>query len=108
MPQTKLNFIFTLLLTSVLLQGCLTFRYAVKEVETGNDGAAVTKKEIGVVRVEAPQGQKTACYLTGWIYGGFCWFVGPNEDSERRAVEKANAIKSNPQAKVEVEYLGRD
>lgn len=87
------------------LCGCTTFRYSVislTETETRRE-----KQEIGVVRVEASDANKVACYLTVWMYGGWCWFIRPNSESDERAVEKANAIK-NVNDKVDVRYLGRD
>jgi hypothetical protein len=94
--------------TCLLMQSCLTFRYAIKTIDPTQKNQLDVKREIGIVRVDASQGQRTVCYLTGVFYGGYCWFVAPNEDSDRRALEKGNMIKSKSDEKIEVEYLGRD
>lgn len=65
-------------------------------------------KETHVVRVPARDSDKILCYLTFWIYGGYCWFISPNEDSDRRALEKARGLSDGQPKSISVEYVGRD
>lgn len=96
-----------LLLTTFVLQGCLSFRYSVK-ASTGGTDRSNTVKEAHVVRVPARDSDKIICYLTVWIYGGYCWFISPNEDSDRRALEKARGLFDEQPKSLSVEYVGRD
>ena len=94
-------------LMTFVLQGCLSFRYAVK-VSTESPDRNNTIKEAHVVRVPAKDSDKFFCYLTFWIYGGYCWFISPNEDSDRRALEKARGLFFVQPQSLSVEYVGRD
>ena len=49
-------------------------------------------------------GPRWACYLTGIIYGGWCWFIRPQDEDRDAAKEKAQTILGPAAA---VEYLGR-
>ena len=88
-------------------QGCLSFRYSVK-AETSPGQNTGRLKEVSLVRVAAKNSDKFFCYLTFWAYGGYCWFVMPDEDSDRRALEKARGLFEGDPKSVSVEYLGRD
>ncbi|HMQ11007.1 MAG TPA: hypothetical protein PKC21_08420 [Oligoflexia bacterium] len=46
---------------------------------------------------------KIACYITGIVYGGWCWFISPNENDKNKALNEANKLGADNKIK----YLGK-
>lgn len=55
----------------------------------------------------ASDGDKVACYVTAFLYGGWCWFVHPG-DSDRIAAEERARSQFQGTAADHVEYVGRE
>lgn len=67
--------------------------------------SADEKKEKELLFTTESQGNnRLACYITGILYGGWCWFVHPTEEDHKIAEEKGKS-KYGPQTTVE--YQGR-
>lgn len=58
-----------------------------------------------MVRTHAGAADQLACYLTGIIYGGWCWFVSPG-DKDTDIAKKAAKEKYGDKAGIE--YAGRE
>ena len=58
------------------------------------------------ILIPVSDGKKTMCYLTGIVWGGYCWFISPTEEEDKLAREKAEKLKK-PGTDVEVKYIGR-
>ena len=57
-----------------------------------------------LIVTEASADDRVGCYLSFWIYGGWCWFVGPNESDKNTANQMASKMLNST---VKIEYLGR-
>ena len=60
------------------------------------------------VATRASAGDRWGCYITGILYGGWCWFVAPDEDDEKAAKEAAATTFGFPVEKVKVRYQRRE
>jgi len=118
-----LSSVFILLL---VCQGCLSYKWSAtaqldnlsqetRELQTKKlqeecsanngeyDSVNLTCKGVLIV-TEASGDDRIGCYLSFWIYGGWCWFVSPNEADKDLANHVA---RQKLNSSVKVEYLGR-
>lgn len=81
------------------------FRVAVAD----GAGAMVSHVIVDVERfrfsTEVQKSDRVWCYVTAIFYGGYCWFISPDEADWAAARERANKLAGK---NVTVEYAGRD
>lgn len=101
------------LTNQLLYGGGATFSIAIKA--GGNTNYAkvktFTKPQTEVkesITTEVSAKDRLLCYTTGIIYGGWCWFIKPQDSDREEAMEKAKSIYSNQNRKVlDIQYVGR-
>ena len=71
--------------------------HLVVHVDNGPAGVQFTTR--------ASDGDRIACYITGILYGGWCWFAGPGAEAKQEA-ERIAKERVGPAARVE--YVGRE
>ena len=56
------------------------------------------------LRTHANAKDSLLCYATGIVYGGWCWFISPDENDNQKATELAKARRN---ADVSIKYINR-